>query len=95
MYSTARIDNIFNFVYYRNPALEGETWPQYTKENPVYYVFNAEGDEKHKAEELGRGPMATACAFWNDYLPRLRQWAGKFVNRNTSCTNETFAPKKS
>ena len=48
----------------------------YSKENPVYYIFNAEGDEKHKTEKLGRGPMATACAFWNDYLPRLRMWAG-------------------
>lgn len=82
------------FFCYRNPALEGETWPQYTKESPVYYIFNAEGDEKHKSEQLGRGPMATACAFWNDYLPRLRQWAGKFVKQNSS-TIQTVAQKKS
>lgn len=64
--------------YFRNPALEGEIWPEYSRENPVYYIFNAEGDKKHnKTEKFGRGPMATACAFWNDYLPRLRMWAGE------------------
>lgn len=28
--------------------------------------------------------MATACAFWNDFLPRLRAWAGKFYWLNNS-----------
>jgi acetylcholinesterase len=30
-----------------------------------------------RADKYGRGPMATACAFWNDFLPRLRAWAGE------------------
>lgn len=68
----------YKFIKYcRNPALDEESWPEYNKENPVYRIFNAEGDEKHVKEELGKGPMASACAFWNTYLPRLKTWTGK------------------
>lgn len=69
----------YSISFCSNPALEGEIWPEYSRENPVYYIFNAEGEEKRpsETEKLGRGPMATACAFWNNYLPRLRMWAGK------------------
>lgn len=62
----------------RNPALDDEEWPKYSRENPSYYIFNAEGDEKQTKEKLGNGPMASACAFWNNFLPRLRTWTGKF-----------------
>ncbi|XP_055585984.1 acetylcholinesterase [Uranotaenia lowii] len=58
-----------------NPALEGEHWPVYTKENPIYFIFNAEGEDDLRGEKYGRGPMATSCAFWNDFLPRLRAWS--------------------
>lgn len=27
-----------------------------------------------RADKYGRGPAATSCAFWNDFLPRLRNW---------------------
>jgi hypothetical protein len=27
-----------------------------------------------RANKYGRGPAATSCAFWNDFLPRLRNW---------------------
>lgn len=65
------------FSIFRNPALDDEEWPEYSKENPVYFIFNAEGDGKTPREKTGKGPMAAACAFWNNYLPRLRTWAGK------------------
>lgn len=57
---------VFKFV--------GIHWPQYKAENPIYYTFNAEGEEDMRADKYGRGPAATSCAFWNDYLPRLRNW---------------------
>lgn len=60
-----------------NPALEGEHWPLYTRENPIYFIFNAEGEDDLRGEKYGRGPMATSCAFWNDFLPRLRAWSGR------------------
>lgn len=68
---------ILCFLYNRNPSLEDEEWPEYSKENPIYRIFNAEGDEKQPKENYGKGPMASACAFWNTYLPRLKTWAGK------------------
>lgn len=64
----------------RNPALDGEEWPEYTKENPIYRIFNAEGDGKHPRENFGKGPMASACAFWNTYLPRLKSWTGMYIH---------------
>lgn len=68
--------NHLHSLSFSNPTPEGENWPLYTKDNPIYYTFNAEGDEKQVKENLGKGPMSTACAFWNDFLPRLRAWTG-------------------
>lgn len=62
---------------FRNPSLEGIHWPLYSAKNPIYYIFNAEGEEDMRADKYGRGPMATSCAFWNEFLPRLRMWAGE------------------
>jgi len=42
----------------------------------MYYIFNAEGDDDRKTDKFGKGPMATQCAFWNKFLPRLRSWSG-------------------
>lgn len=67
--------SVSEFARSGNPALEGEHWPVYTKENPIYFIFNAEGEDDLRGEKYGRGPMATACAFWNDFLPRLRAWS--------------------
>lgn len=67
---------------FRNPSLEDEEWPEYSKDNPVFRIFNAEGDGKHPKEHFGKGPMASACAFWNTYLPRLKTWTGNDLNSN-------------
>jgi len=47
-----------------------EESPQYSREDSQYYIFNAE----HKG--LGVGPRSGACAFWNDFLPRLQGHPG-------------------
>lgn len=54
--------------------ISGIHWPTYKADNPIYYTFNAEGEEDMRANKYGRGPAATSCAFWNDFLPRLRNW---------------------
>lgn len=59
------------------PLIENYAWPLHTRENPVYYIFNAEGHDNPKVPKFGRGPMATSCAFWNDFLPRVRAWSGE------------------
>lgn len=61
----------------RTPLIENYAWPLHTRENPVYYIFNAEGHDNPKVPKFGRGPMATSCAFWNDFLPRVRAWSGE------------------
>ena len=48
-------------------------WPTYTKEHPKYYILNAE------KSGTGKGPRTTACAFWNDFLPRLKNQPGALV----------------
>uniref|UniRef100_A0ABD2WE85 Acetylcholinesterase n=1 Tax=Trichogramma kaykai TaxID=54128 RepID=A0ABD2WE85_9HYME len=41
-------------------------WPAYTRDQPNYYILNAENNG------MGKGPRTTACAFWNDFMPRLK-----------------------
>lgn len=55
---------IFNYICFSKPT-EGDEWPMYTRDEPQYYIFNAE------ESGLGIGPRSTACAFWNEFLPRL------------------------
>lgn len=52
----------------------------------MYYTFNAEGDEKHLRQKFGRGPMASACAFWNKYLPRFESWTGNNITQPAKTT---------
>ncbi|XP_031333884.1 acetylcholinesterase-like [Photinus pyralis] len=52
------------------PVTDDVNWPIYTKEHPQYFIFNAD------KTGIGRGPRATACAFWNNFLPRLRDNTG-------------------
>jgi hypothetical protein len=54
---------------------DDKEWPTYTKEHPKYYVLNA--DESG----TGKGPRTTACAFWNDFLPRLKNHPGGFADK--------------
>ncbi|XP_058804546.1 acetylcholinesterase-like [Phymastichus coffea] len=54
-----------NFAMHGQPMDESE-WPPYTRDNPSYFIFNAE------KTELGKGPRTTACAFWNEFMPRLK-----------------------
>lgn len=38
-----------------------------------------------RADKYGRGPAATSCAFWNDFLPRLRNWGELELNLAVTC----------
>ncbi|XP_059611490.1 acetylcholinesterase [Phlebotomus argentipes] len=66
------------------PDLGGETWPLYSKNNPQYYIFNAEGTEQATTEKFGRGPMSASCAFWNKFLPKVRNWANSHFCENSN-----------
>ncbi|KAG7199849.1 hypothetical protein KM043_016904 [Ampulex compressa] len=48
------------------PTVEEHMWPPYTRDQPRYYIFNAE------KINLEKGLRPTACAFWNEFLPRLK-----------------------
>lgn len=53
---------------------DDEYWPTYTREHPLYYIFNAE------TSGTGLGPRATSCAFWNDFMPKLYHNPGKVMS---------------
>jgi acetylcholinesterase len=48
-----------------NPMDDAEEWPLYTKEQPNYFIFNAE------ERGTGRGPRSHTCAFWNEFMPLI------------------------
>ncbi|KAI4491257.1 hypothetical protein M0802_010291 [Mischocyttarus mexicanus] len=48
------------------PTEEEKVWPPYSRDRPVYFIFNAE------KKGLGEGLRTTSCAFWNEFLPRLK-----------------------
>ncbi|CAG0913163.1 unnamed protein product [Notodromas monacha] len=57
-----------NFARTGDPSLDsGPAWPKYTRENPVYLEWNA-----NRTGEIGKGPRARECAFWNEFMPHLR-----------------------
>ncbi|TMW48604.1 hypothetical protein DOY81_006313 [Sarcophaga bullata] len=64
------LNSVIEFAKTGNPAVDGEEWPNFSKEDPVYYVFSTD----EKTEKLQRGPLAKRCSFWNDYLPKVRSW---------------------
>ena len=54
----------------RKPVEEGTgslAWPRYSQEHPRYFFLDAE------INGLGHGPRATACAFWNNFVPLLHE----------------------
>ncbi|KAM0734792.1 Acetylcholinesterase [Formica fusca] len=63
----SRIIRYFSqFAYTGIPTLDEADWPPYTRDRPQYFILDAE------KKGFGRGPRTTACAFWNEFLPRLR-----------------------
>ncbi|XP_073816147.1 acetylcholine esterase isoform X1 [Musca autumnalis] len=74
------LNAVIEFAKTGNPAVDGEEWPNFSKEDPVYYVFSTD----EKIEKLQRGPLAKRCSFWNDYLPKVRSWIGSECENNSS-----------
>lgn len=62
----------FSTARFSKPVTDDVDWPLYTKDQPQYFIFNADKGG------LGKGPRATACAFWNDFLPKLIENSGEF-----------------
>ncbi|XP_076652400.1 acetylcholinesterase 2 [Halictus rubicundus] len=54
------------FAYTGKPTSEESEWPPYSRDQPQYFIFDAE------TNGLGKGPRTTSCAFWNEFLPRLK-----------------------
>uniref|UniRef100_A0AAU6PBV9 Carboxylic ester hydrolase n=1 Tax=Protohermes xanthodes TaxID=1452977 RepID=A0AAU6PBV9_9NEOP len=78
------------FALTGRPSEDDMSWPTYRREQPQYFIFNAD------KSGTGKGPRATACAFWNDFLPRLshnpemeRPCESGIVGANTSSGRQT------
>ncbi|KAL1140857.1 hypothetical protein AAG570_000785 [Ranatra chinensis] len=70
------------FALTGKPVSEDVVWPLYTREQPKYFIFNAE------KSGTGKGPRATTCAFWNDFFPRLKEHPGmKIISGNLHVKN--------
>lgn len=54
------------FALTGKPVSDDEDWPTYTEEHPLYYIFNAE------TSYTGLGPRSPHCAFWNEFMPKLK-----------------------
>nr|ABO31937.1 acetylcholinesterase [Liposcelis bostrychophila] len=60
------MDTFTRFALTGKPLPEETEWPPYTKEEPKYYIYNAEN------MGTGKGPRSNPCASWNDFLPKLQ-----------------------
>lgn len=68
---SVKIMQVFwRFATTGKPVTDDTNWPLYTKEAPQYFILNADKNG------VGKGPRATACAFWNDFLPKLKDNPG-------------------
>lgn len=56
-----------HFAKYGNPVYnKSENWPLYNRNEPQYFIWNG------NIRGTGEGPRASACAFWNEFMPMLR-----------------------
>ncbi|XP_054726632.1 acetylcholinesterase [Anastrepha obliqua] len=76
------LNTVIEFAKTGNPAVDGEEWPNFTKKDPVYYVFSTED----KDEKLQRGPLEGRCAFWNEYLREVRKWGTQCELKQSSAS---------
>lgn len=63
-----------NRAIQRKPVNDSALWPVYSRNEPRYFILNGE------VRGVGHGPRATACAFWNEFMPRLSNNQGKFTS---------------
>ncbi len=52
-------------LVYRKPVADDSLWPFYSRNEPRYFILNGE------VRGVGHGPRATACAFWNEFMPLI------------------------
>ena len=78
----------------RKPTDDESEWPPYSRDEPQYFIFDAE------KIGLGKGPRTTYCAFWNDFLPKLKGVPGLYnleiipiSSPSLSCYNTHFRSK--
>ncbi|CAG2069004.1 unnamed protein product, partial [Timema podura] len=57
-----------------NPVPDNIEWPQYSKDSPQYFIFNAD------TNGLGHGPRSRECVFWNEFFPKLSESPGTNVD---------------
>lgn len=65
------VSNAISF-FFRKPTKEDSEWPSYSRDEPKYFIFDAE------KTGLGKGPRTTYCAFWNEFLPKLKGIPGSY-----------------
>lgn len=64
--------------------MDESEWPPYTRDQPNYYIFNAEKNG------IKKGPRTTPCAFWNEFLPRLKGVPGTYPTAPCSQDSRSY-----
>ncbi|CAG7723514.1 unnamed protein product [Allacma fusca] len=59
-----------------------DNWPLYTKNEPHYFILNADPPAR------GKGPRSHHCAFWNEFMPLINSVRSK-------CDKEIWGPPSS
>lgn len=72
-----QIDGTF---FFRNPGIDGQPWPMFTREKREYVTLDTQNPE-YKSNL-----RADDCQFWNNLIPQIRKMAGKphvFITQST------------
>lgn len=59
---------------HRKPVADDTLWPIYSRNEPRYFILNGE------LRGIGHGPRATACAFWNEFMPLITARQSKRID---------------
>ena len=62
------------FQFGSKPVADETEWPKYTKEDPVYYIYDS------LKTGTGRGPRSTLCEFWNGLMPEIRSYTSEYLS---------------
>ena len=61
-------------------------WPIYSRNQPQYFILDG------GVQGVGHGPRATACAFWNEFMPLLTSLQGNSNGNGNSNHNHQQQP---
>ncbi|KAF4525881.1 hypothetical protein B566_EDAN014658 [Ephemera danica] len=78
------IDYVFGRPLEPRPTSDEDAWPLYSRNTPQFFTWSADS-----IGHVGTGPRATACAFWNQFMPRITQAQDKSLSTSRASDSNT------